>query len=56
MENKRSSEDGRKMLEEFERSGLTRREFCEQNNVPSIISPVQPRACWTFLLAARRVG
>ena len=34
MENKRSSEDGRKMLEEFERSGLTRREYCDQNHVP----------------------
>lgn len=33
MEKKRS-EDGRRMLEEFERSSLTRREFCERNKIP----------------------
>ena len=34
MERKRSGEDGKRLLEEFARSGLTRREFCEQNQIP----------------------
>lgn len=34
MEQKRSSEDGKRMLEEFTRSGLTRRHFCEQHQIP----------------------
>ncbi len=34
MEKKRSAEEGRKIIEEFERSGLSRRAFCERVNIP----------------------
>lgn len=34
MEKKRSAEEGRKIIEEFERSGLSRRAFCEDVNIP----------------------
>ena len=34
MEKKRSSEDVLRIVEEFERSGLERRQFCERNNLP----------------------
>ena len=34
MEKKRSSEDVLRIVEEFERSGLKRRQFCERNNLP----------------------
>ena len=33
MEKKRSSEDVLRIVEEFERSGLNRRQFCERNNL-----------------------
>jgi hypothetical protein len=31
---RRSAEEGRQLVEEFERSGLSRRHFCEQHNIP----------------------
>lgn len=34
MEKKRSSEDVLRIVEEFERSGLKRRQFCDLNNLP----------------------
>jgi hypothetical protein len=34
MEPKRSTAEGLRIVEEFERSGLKRRQFCEQNNLP----------------------
>jgi hypothetical protein len=34
MEQKRSTAEGLRIVEEFERSGLKRRQFCEQNNLP----------------------
>jgi len=34
MEKKRSSEDGLRIVDDFERSGLKRRQFCERNNLP----------------------
>jgi transposase-like protein len=34
MEKKRSAEEGRQIIEEFERSGLSRREFCKRINIP----------------------
>jgi len=34
VDKKRSSLDGQRLLEEFERSGLTRRQFCERRNIP----------------------
>ena len=34
MDKKRSGADGQRLLEEFERSGLTRRQFCERNSIP----------------------
>jgi hypothetical protein len=34
MEQKRSSAEGLRIVEEFEGSGLSRRQFCEQRNLP----------------------
>ena len=34
MEKKRSGIDGRLLIEEFERSGMTRRQFCERKQIP----------------------
>jgi hypothetical protein len=34
MEQKRSAAEGLRIVEEFERSGLSRRQFCEQRNLP----------------------
>ncbi len=34
MEQKRSSAEGQRIVEEFERSGLKRGQFCERNNLP----------------------
>ena len=34
MEKKRSAEEGRQIIEEFERSGLSRREFCKRSDIP----------------------
>lgn len=34
MDKKRSATDGQKLVEEFDRSGLTRRQFCESNQIP----------------------
>jgi hypothetical protein len=34
MEQKRSSAEGLRIVEEFESSGLSRRQFCEQRNLP----------------------
>jgi transposase-like protein len=34
MKQKRSAEEGRKIIEEFERSGSSRRAFCERMNIP----------------------
>ena len=34
MEKKRRAKDCRRIVEEFERSGSTRRQFCERNNMP----------------------
>jgi hypothetical protein len=33
MEQKRNSAEGKRIVEEFERSGLKRRQFCERNNL-----------------------
>ena len=34
MQKKRSGEERRRMVEEYERSGLTRREYCAQAGIP----------------------
>jgi transposase-like protein len=34
METKRSAEEGQRLVEEFERSGLRRRQFCEKVGIP----------------------
>jgi len=34
VEKKRSGQDGQRLIEEFERSGLTRLQFCERSNIP----------------------
>lgn len=34
MEKKRSGADGQRLVEEFEGSSLTRRQFCERNHIP----------------------
>jgi hypothetical protein len=34
MEQKRSKAEGQRIVEEFERSGLKRGQFCERNNLP----------------------
>lgn len=34
MEKKRSAEEGQQIVEDYERSGLTRRQFCERSNIP----------------------
>jgi hypothetical protein len=33
VDKKRSGTDGQRLVEEFERSGLTRRRFCERNSI-----------------------
>ena len=34
MDKKRSGAEGHRLIEEFGRSGLTRRQFCERKNIP----------------------
>jgi hypothetical protein len=34
VDKKRSGRDGQRLIEEFEGSGLTRRQFCERSNIP----------------------
>ena len=41
MQKKRSGEERRRMVEEYERSGLTRREYCAQAGIP-----VTPLDAW----------
>ena len=34
MEKKRNREDGLRIVDDFEQSGLSRRQYCERNNLP----------------------